>query len=411
MIFDFDVVVVGGGAAGFFSAIQVKNTNKKKKVALFEKGNQFLSKVKISGGGRCNVTNNTYEIDELARNYPRGEKQLRKAFHQFNAKDTVEWFESRGVRLKVYPDNCIFPLANDSQVIIDCFLKESIASEIVLKSKCAIRSIQVLDKGFELLTDAGKVTCEQVIVTIGGQPKISGLKQYQELGLKIISPVPSLFTFNMPNNPIRELMGNVVEEVTVKIEGTKLTGKGPLLITHWGMSGPAILQLSAWGARLLEERNYQFKLFVNWLNECKEEELRLLLKKQIEQQHEKMLVNANPFPITNKLWHFLLNKHQLPSNLRWKELQGRLLNKLITLLLFDTYEVSGKTTFKEEFVTAGGIDLSEINLQTMESKKHEGLYFAGEVLDIDGITGGFNFQAAWTTGYIAGTAAAKKKEN
>ncbi len=410
MSFDFDVAVVGGGAAGFFSAIQVKNENKKLKVAVFEKTGHFLSKVRISGGGRCNVTNHTFDNELLAKKYPRGEKQLRKAFYQFDAKDTIEWFESRDVKLKTYPDNCIFPLANDSQVIIDCFLKESIKFGIELHSKCGIRSIRSLEPGFELLTDTSKITAKSVIITTGGQPKISGLKWLEELGLNIVQPVPSLFTFNMPKNPICELMGNVVEEVTVKIEGTKLTGNGPLLITHWGMSGPAILQLSAWGARVLEEKDYQFRILVNWLNDVNEDSLKVLLGRNIKQQGEKMLVNANPFAITNKLWHFLLNKYGFSPTSRWKEVNGKLLNKMINLLLYDTYEVNGKTTFKEEFVTAGGISLSDINMNTMESKAISGLFFAGEVLDIDGITGGFNFQAAWTTGFIAGRNAALRSE-
>ncbi len=409
MIFDFDVVVVGGGAAGFFSAIQIKKENPKLKVAILEKSNQFLAKVKISGGGRCNVTNNTPYIDELAKNYPRGERQLKKAFHQFNAMDTMAWFEQKGVRMKIYPDGCVFPLANDSQVIIDCFLKEAIDSGIELKAKCAVREIRSIQDGFQLLTDSGSLISQMVLVTTGGQPKKSGLQNYEDLGLKIIHPVPSLFTFNMPENPIRDLMGNVVEEVTVKIEGTKLTGHGPLLVTHWGMSGPAILQLSAWGARILEEKGYQFNIFVNWLNDVKEEDLRQILQKTIREQGEKMLSNANPFPITNKLWVFLLGKYQFQPHVRWKEIQGKQVNKLVTLLLFDPYAVKGKTTFKEEFVTAGGINLSEINMQTMEAKRIPGLYFAGEVLDIDGITGGFNFQAAWTTGYIAGKAIAKRE--
>lgn len=408
MAFDYDVVVVGGGAAGFFSAIQVKNSNAQLRVAILEKTANFLSKVRISGGGRCNVTNHTLDIEDLSKNYPRGEKQLRKAFHQFNAKDTIEWFETRGIKLKVYPDNCIFPLANDSQVVIDCFLKECLDKGVALKAKTGVRSIERLDHGYHLLTDEGKISAEKVIITTGGQPKVSCLKWIEETGLKIVHPVPSLFTFNMPNNPIRELMGNVVEETTVKIEGTKLTGHGPLLVTHWGMSGPAILQLSAWGARLLEEKNYQFRIFVNWLNDVKEEELRQEIQKQVKAQPDKMLVNANPFPITNKLWVFLLGKYGFSNTIRWKEVNGKLVHKLINQLLYDTYDVSGKTTFKEEFVTAGGVSLSEINMNTMESKTNPGMYFAGEVLDIDGITGGFNFQAAWTTGFIAGTNAAKK---
>ncbi len=402
---DVDVAVIGGGAAGFFAAIHAKN--KTNSVAIFEKTAKFLSKVKISGGGRCNVTNACFDNELLSRHYPRGEKQLRKAFYQFDANSTVEWYESRGVKLKTYPDNCIFPLANDSQVIIDCLLNECIQLGINIHPNHGIQRIQKLENGFELQTLDKTIRANSVIVTTGGTPKMSGLKWLEDLGLKIVSPVPSLFTFNMPENPIRELMGNVVEKTTVKIEGTKLIGKGPLLVTHWGMSGPAILQLSAWGARILEEKGYQFSVFVNWLDELKEDELRTLFKKHQKEQGEKMLHNANPFLITNKIWGFLLKKYELPEQIRWKEVEGKSANKLVTALLFDKYTVSGKTTFKEEFVTAGGVALSEIDFNTMESKSIKGLYFAGEIVDIDGITGGFNFQAAWTTGFIAGKANAK----
>lgn len=400
-----DVAVIGGGAAGFFAAIHAKNTTNT--VAIFEKSAKLLSKVKISGGGRCNVTNACFDNELLSEYYPRGEKQLRRAFYQFNARSTVEWYESRGVKLKTYPDNCIFPQANDSQVIIDCLLKECYDRGVTLQVQHSVKAIRKENEIFILTLDEQLVYAKKVIVTTGGQPKMSGLKWLEELGLKIVPPVPSLFTFNMPGNPIRELMGNVVEQTTVKIEGTKLTGKGPLLITHWGMSGPAILQLSAWGARILEEKKYRFSIFVNWLDEMKEEALRERLQRHKKEQPEKMLSNANPFSITNKIWQFLLQKYELPAQVRWKELEGKSLNKLITALLFDKYDVSGKTTFKEEFVTAGGVHLSEIDFNTMESKKINGLYFAGEVLDIDGITGGFNFQAAWTTGYIAGKHAGK----
>lgn len=395
-----DVAVIGGGAAGFFAAIHAKNTTNS--VAIFEKSAKLLSKVKISGGGRCNVTNACFDNELLSRHYPRGEKQLRRAFYQFNTQSTVDWYESRGVKLKTYPDNCIFPQANDSQVIIDCLLRECYDRGIKLHIQHSVKSIRQENKGFILVIDEQLIRAKKVIITTGGQPKLSGLKWLEELGLKVVPPVPSLFTFNMPGNPIRELMGNVVEQTTVKIEGTKLTGRGPLLITHWGMSGPAILQLSAWGARILEEKKYQFSVFVNWLDELKEEDLRKVLHHQKKEQPDKMLSNANPFSITNKIWQFLLHKYELPTQIRWKELEGKSLNKLVTALLFDKYDVSGKTTFKEEFVTAGGIDLSEIDFNTMESKKIKGLYFAGEAIDIDGITGGFNFQAAWTTGYIAG---------
>lgn len=398
--FDVDVAVIGGGAAGFFAAIHAKT--KTNSVAIFEKSAKFLSKVKISGGGRCNVTNACFDNELLSRHYPRGEKQLRKAFYQFDAKSTVDWYESRGVKLKTYPDNCIFPVANDSQVIINCLLEECVQLGVELHTSCGIQSIQKKDSGFELATLDKTIRAKYVVVTTGGTPKMSGMKWLEDLGLKIVSPVPSLFTFNMPGNPIRELMGNVVEKTTVKIEGTKLIGKGPLLVTHWGMSGPAILQLSAWGARLLEEKGYQFSIFVNWLDEVKEDELRATFKKHQKEQGDKMLHNANPFSITNKIWSFLLKKYELPEQIRWKEVEGKSANKLVTALLFDKYTVSGKTTFKEEFVTAGGVALSEIDFNTMESKSIKGLFFAGEILDIDGITGGFNFQAAWTTGFIAG---------
>lgn len=395
-----DVAVIGGGAAGFFSAIHAKQHNNT--VAIFEKTGKLLSKVKISGGGRCNVTNACFDNERLSKHYPRGEKQLRKAFYQFDAKSTVEWYEARGVKLKTYPDNCIFPLANTSQVIIDCLTNECIELGIDVFVQHPITSIKKTNEIFILESNEIKIHAKKVIITTGGQPKVSGLNWLADLGLTIIPPVPSLFTFNMPQNPICGLMGNVVEKTTVKIEGTKLIGKGPLLVTHWGMSGPAILQLSAWGARILEEKNYQFSIFVNWLDETKEEELRSILLKHKKEQSDKMLHNANPFSVTNKIWQFLLHKHGIPEQIRWKELEGKSLNKLITALLFDKYTVSGKTTFKEEFVTAGGVSLSEIDFNTMESKKIDGLYFAGEILDIDGITGGFNFQAAWTTGYIAG---------
>lgn len=400
-----DVAVIGGGAAGFFSAIHAKsNTNK---VVLFEKTNKVLAKVKISGGGRCNVTHACFDNTDLSRFYPRGEKQLRKAFYQFNAQSTIDWFESRGVKMKTYPDNCIFPLANTSQVIIDCLLKECSNKGVEIRTSTGIKTISKKEDGFLLTTETQEIFAKNVIVTTGGQPKMSQLNWLSDLGLQIISPVPSLFTFNMPGNPIRDLMGNVVEQTVVKIEGTKLVGKGPLLVTHWGMSGPAILQLSAWGARILEEKKYEFAIFVNWLNETKEDELRSILQTNKKTQGEKMIHNANPFVITSKLWHFLLEKHELPAQLRWKDLEGKSLNKLINALIYDRYTVSGKTTFKEEFVTAGGVSLSEIDFNTMETKKMKGLYFAGELLDIDGITGGFNFQAAWTTGYIAGINAAK----
>jgi len=396
------IAVIGGGAAGFFAAISCRTHFPNSQVSILEKSSKILSKVKISGGGRCNVTNACFDNKKLSQRYPRGENQLRKAFEQFNAADTMEWFESRGVKMKIYPDNCVFPLVNDSQAIIDCFLNESKRLNINIVLSQRIQRILKLENKFLLQTDEKQLEFDRVIVTIGGQPKISGFNWMKELGHQIIDPVPSLFTFNMPKNPICELMGNVVENATVKVEGTKLIGQGPLLITHWGMSGPAILMLSAWGARILNEKNYEFAILVNWLNEMKEDVLRSQIQLVMLEHGGKMVPNLNPFPITNRLWVYLLQKSDISLEMRWKDLGKKNINKLVNTLLNDRFEVSGKTTFKEEFVTAGGISLNDINFKSMESRIVKGLFFAGEVLDIDGITGGFNFQAAWTTGFIAG---------
>lgn len=396
------IAIIGGGAAGFFTAISAKTHHPNAEVVIYEKSTKVLSKVKISGGGRCNVTHACFDNKELASKYPRGGNYLRKAFEYFNAKDTLDWFKQRGVDMKIYPDGCVFPQSNDSQTIIDCFLREANHLGIKIHFNQSIIKLTKNESCFELATSQNKFEADKVIVTSGGQPKKSGLLWLEEIGHTIIDPVPSLFTFNMPNNPVCELMGNVVEKTTVKIEGTKLIGKGPLLITHWGMSGPAILLLSAWGARILHERNYTFSILVNWLDEIRENELRQKLESTCMDHGGKMIGNYNPFPVTNRMWHFLLTKSEINTEVRWKDLGKKNINKLVNTLLNDRYEVTGKTTFKEEFVTAGGVSLNEIDFKTMESKVIQGLHFAGEILDIDGITGGFNFQAAWTTGFIAG---------
>ena len=399
---DLKIAVIGGGAAGFFAALSVKEFYPNYQVTIFEKSNKVLSKVKISGGGRCNVTNATFDIKELSSNYPRGENFLKKAFGQFNTKETIEWFENRGVLLETLSDNCIFPKSNTSQSVIDCFINQSKIKDIEVLLKTGIIRMEKVGDGFHLFSQENQFYFDKVIVTTGGQPKITGLKWLEELGHSIIPPLPSLFTFNMPKNPICELMGNVVENTTVKVEGTKLIAKGPLLVTHWGMSGPAVLKLSAWGARILEEKGYNFSILVNWLDDKKAEEVQDLIEKIIKENGNKKVVNYNPFPMTNRLWCFILDKSIISRDIKWKELGKKAFNKLINNLLNDRYEVSGKTTFKEEFVTAGGVSLTNINVQKMESKVVPGLFFAGEILDIDGITGGFNFQAAWTTAYIAG---------
>jgi hypothetical protein len=395
--------IIGGGAAGFFSALSVKQHHPDYEVIIFEKSAKILAKVKISGGGRCNVTNATFDNKELAKFYPRGGNYLRKAFEQFNAKSTMDWFEERNVHLDVLAENCVFPRSNESQSIIDCFVREAKTKNVIIKIQTGINEIKKLEDGTFLLKSIDNdFIVDKVIVTTGGHPKRISLEWLEKLGHTIVDPLPSLFTFNMPKNPICELMGNVVEETTVKIEGTKLIAKGPLLVTHWGMSGPAILKLSAWGARILAEKGYQFSILVNWLNDRKEDGLRSEMNKVIEIHGGKMVGNLNPFPMTSRLWNFLLLKTEINPEKRWNEVGKKGINKLINTLLNDRYEVSGKTTFKEEFVTAGGVSLDDVDFTTMESKVLPGIFFAGEVLDIDGVTGGFSFQAAWTTGWIAG---------
>ncbi len=401
----YDIVIIGGGAAGFFAAIEAAGTGKK--VAIFERSAKLLAKVKISGGGRCNVTHACFDNAELATYYPRGSRQLRKAFGQFNAESTVNWFAKRGVKFYTLPDNCMFPESNSSQTIIDCFLREAQAKKIEIRTGMHVNKLEPLKNAFHIHLAEEIVYTRKVIVATGGSPKRSGLAWLDNLELDIVEPVPSLFTFNMPGNPVTELMGNVVEEARVRVEGTKLAASGPLLVTHWGMSGPAVLKLSAWGARILAERNYDFAILVNWLNDAREEQVQERIARCEKEAGGKMMCNFNPFPLTNRLFENLLFRSKINGQTRWGELGKKNRQVLINTLINDRYPVKGKTTFKEEFVTAGGIALGEIDFKTMQSKKYPGLYFAGEVLDIDGITGGFNFQAAWTTGFIAGKNAAQ----
>lgn len=397
------VAIIGGGAAGFFSALSVKEHFPDAEVTIYEKSAKVLAKVKVSGGGRCNVTHACFDNRELSRFYPRGENHLRKAFEQFNAQSTIDWFAKRNIPLVTLPDNCIFPKSDDSQTIIDCFVNEANRKGIVVKMQTPLSEVQKMEDGtFSMQSGTEKFVADKIIVTTGGSPKRSGMEWLEKLGCKVVDPVPSLFTFNMPLEPIKAFMGIVVEKALVKVESTKLLAQGPLLITHWGMSGPAILKLSAWGARILEEKAYTFAVLVNWLGEMKEEPLRIFIAKTIEQHGAKMIGNLNPFPFPNRLWHYLLEKSGISEELRWKETGKKNINKLINTLINDRYEVSGKTTFKEEFVTAGGVSLDQVDFKTMENRDVKGLFFAGEVLDVDGITGGFNFQAAWTTGWIAG---------
>lgn len=396
------IAIIGGGAAGFFAAIHAKENHPQSTVTIFEKSKKVLAKVKISGGGRCNVTNGCTDIKELSEAYPRGNRKLRKAFGTFNTKHTMEWFESRGVALVTQDDNCVFPVSQDSQSIIDCFLNEIKRLEIKLEMSKGVKRIQSLGEQIELAFSEQTLVFDKVIVTTGGSPKRSGLDWLEKLGHQIEEPVPSLFTFNMPNESIRELMGIVIENPSVTIQGTKLKSDGPLLITHWGMSGPAILKLSAFGARILGEMNYEFKTQVNWIN-VQNTDLVLSGLKAIAADHpNKILSNFRPYMLRERLWHYLIERCGLSKQSTWGQTGKKALNKIVNILTNDVYEVSGKTTFKEEFVTCGGVSLESIDFKTMQSKTCPNLYFAGEVMDIDGITGGYNFQAAWTTAFVAG---------
>ncbi len=397
--------IIGGGAAGFFSAIAAKENYPDAHVLIFERSQQLLSKVKISGGGRCNVTHACESVEELCKAYPRGGKNLKKAFHIFSNKDTLAWFEARGVPMIIQDDKCIFPKSQDSQSIIDCFLQEAKRLGIEIRRGTSIKGIRHSDDNLELIFEREDLLSEmfdKVIVTTGGSPKRSGLNWLEVLGHKIEEPVPSLFTFNMPDEPITRLMGVVVENTWVNIQGTKIRSSGPILITHWGMSGPAIINLSSYGARILSERNYIFKIQVNWVNELNNEVVTAQLKSIVSEHSNKLLSNYRPYSLPARLWEYLLEKSKLPENKTWGELGKKGLNKLISVLTNDEYAVKGQTTFREEFVTCGGVSLESVDLNTMQSKVCKNLYFAGEILDIDAITGGFNFQSAWTTGFIAG---------
>lgn len=399
------VAVIGGGAAGFFAAIAAKENHPKAEVTIYEKSKKLLSKVKVSGGGRCNVTNGCISIKELSEAYPRGGKKLKKAFRFFNTQHTMNWFESRDVPLVIQEDNCVFPVSQDSQSVIDCFLKETTRLGIKIETQMGISKINPRGDQLQLEFSKGVSPAkifDKVIVATGGSPKRQGLEWLENLGHKIADPVPSLFTFNMPNEPIRKLMGIVVEKNLTSIQGTKLKSDGPLLITHWGMSGPSILKLSAFGARILSELGYEFKVQVNWVSVINNEEVANEIRNIIKEHPNKILANYRPYLLPERLWHFLLEKSDLPQKKRWGELGKKGLNKLVTILTNDVYAVKGKTTFKEEFVTCGGVSLDSIDFNTMQSRVCKNLYFAGEVMDVDGITGGYNFQAAWTTAFIAG---------
>jgi hypothetical protein len=401
MISKYDIVIVGGGAAGFFTAINIVEKNPSYKVAILERGKEVLTKVKVSGGGRCNVTHACFVPNDLVKFYPRGEKELRGPFHQFCSGDTIEWFEKHGVELKIEEDGRMFPVSNSSQTIIDCFTHTAKKLGIDVLTGQSVQSLFKGNNYWKIETNVANYSCEKIVLATGSNPKIWDL--LFEIGHTIIPPVPSLFTFNIKDKRIKDLMG-VSAVASVKVKNSKLEASGPLLITHWGMSGPGILRLSAWGARELADRKYQFAIEVNWLNEITLEEAEERLK-ELKLEHSKKAVSKkSPFEFPNRLWESLVFASEISEETNWADLTKKQLQNLALQLTKGEFQVNGKSTFKEEFVTAGGIDLKEINFKTMESKIHENLFFAGEIINVDAITGGFNFQNAWTGGFIVAEA-------
>ncbi|MDZ4807493.1 MAG: NAD(P)/FAD-dependent oxidoreductase [Bacteroidota bacterium] len=416
------LVVIGGGAAGFFCAINAARMNPQLKVIVLEKSGKLLSKVKVSGGGRCNVTHACFDILEMSKKYPRGEKFVKKAFYQFFTTDTIQWFKDRGVALKEEKDGRMFPVTDSSQTIINCLLNEANQYGIEIMMNAEAKSIVSGQGQFDIkFSDSRTLSCDYLCIASGGYPKSSMFEWLIELGHSIEDPVPSLFTFNlaagstlpadrqagMPKHPITELMGVSVDNARVKIMGSKLEKDGPILITHWGLSGPAVLKLSAWGARELAIKKYDFKIMVNWLPDYNEQQLAEKFQTLRFELASQKVYNKNPFGLPNRLWEFLLKYSEVNMERRWTDLPSKEANKLIKNLCNCEFAIKGKTTFKEEFVTAGGITLNEIDHNTMMSKKIPNLFFAGEVMDVDGVTGGFNFQHAWTSGFIAGKTVAQ----
>ncbi|MCK4561856.1 MAG: NAD(P)/FAD-dependent oxidoreductase [Flavobacteriaceae bacterium] len=396
------VIIIGGGAAGFFAAITIAETNPNLEVTILEKGNKVLQKVKVSGGGRCNVTHACFTPKELVEFYPRGKKELLGPFHQFMTGDTMEWFENRGVPLKIEEDNRVFPESNSSQSIIDCLTESAKKIGVILELNQNVDCIEKNDSQFIIKTNTQEFIADKLLIASGSNPKIWEI--ISKLDHKIISPVPSLFTFNISDNRIKEIPGVSVPNATVSLIDSKFETNGPVLITHWGLSGPAILKLSAFGAILLAEKNYQYGVNINWLSKPLETVLHKLKILKRENPKKQIIVKSVFKDIPKRLWEKMVLASQIKQDQRWADVSNKQLDGLANQLTNTVFDAYGKTTFKEEFVTAGGVDLKEINFKRFESKIHKNLFFAGEILNIDAITGGFNFQNAWTSSYIAGKA-------
>lgn len=402
-----NIAIIGGGAAGFFGAITCAQTYPNSRVVIFEKTRQVLAKVKISGGGRCNLTNACFDPHRLSSHYPRGGKALIGPFTRFQPKDTIRWFEQRGVMLKAEEDGRMFPITNNSETIIECLCGEAKKSGITIRLECGVEKITKLGNGFQLTFSTGEqFLCDKILITTGGNTKTYPL--LETLGHQIVPPVPSLFTFNIPQSPLEGLEGISVPKTRIKIGQTNLEQTGPLLITHWGLSGPAVLKLSAWGAKILYQKSYEATLEVNWMPDLTKDEIAKHLQ-TLKHTHANRSASTDvQWDLPKHLWRRLVHLAKIDGELRWAELSKKQFHELCEKIHKSTYQIQGKTTYKQEFVTCGGINLHEVNFKTMESKICPGLYFAGEILDIDGVTGGFNFQNAWTTSWIAGQSIGKE---
>lgn len=402
-----DVIVIGGGAAGFFSAIEIARLSPGHRVTILEKSNKVLGKVKVSGGGRCNVTHNCYEPRQLASHYPRGSRMLKNLFREFHAGDMVRWLEERGVEVHAEADGRMFPDTNDSQTIVDCFVREAQRKGVDIRMGESVTRIEDSAGVFRLTTGSGQeYHASKVLIATGGNSNLSAYKFISDLGHSIRKPIPSLFTFNDSAKRFVDLMGLSVKDAVVRIEGTRYSQKGPVLITHWGLSGPAVIRLSAWAAEYLHESAYRFRVYVNWAGDISEIGMRNYLEEHRREKGRQNVITNALFGIPVRLWNKLCILAEIPDGKVWSELSKKSINRLIEFLIRCPFDMAGKTTYKEEFVTCGGVPLDEVDPDRMESKRIKGLFFAGEALDIDGETGGFNFQAAWTTGYLAARAIA-----
>ena len=402
------IAIIGGGAAGFFAAIRAKETRPDSDVVIYEKSSRPLAKVAVTGGGRCNLTNSFAEIRDLKQAYPRGDKLMKRLFKTFDYHDAYDWFESRGVELVTQDDECVFPRSQSSQSIIDCLTNNARRLGVKIITRHALGRIIPQADNLHLIFNNGQYEedADRVIITTGGHPQDDAFRYLQDLGHQITPPVPSLFTFNITDKPLRELMGTVVENAITTIVGTKMRSEGALLITHWGMSGPAILRLSSYGAQWTAEKNYRFHIGVNWIGETNASKVGEVLMETVIKNGGKQMGNVRLYDLPSRLWLHLLKRADITAEKRWGELGKKGLNKLVETLTNDCYAVEGKSSWREEFVTCGGVSLASIQPNTLESKHVKGLYFAGEVCDVDAITGGFNLQAAWTMGYVAGSHAA-----